>query len=201
MRNRVILTLGLTIFTASLILVIYLRRAENLARSIDRAGQVYGGGQVISKPCQISFFNIEETIVSNRVLSENDTGTITIIMSNTSNQECGTIVSLKALNVNVEPAGNVTISVPSGKRSRAYIWLFSPQKLGSFQLNVQAVPYSNTVGITVTNVLGLTAQQAHFLSLIGNFLGPAVTLPGLWGLIKEWKSRNAKQKRSNKQKK
>ena len=198
MIKRLLVLVGIAVLAVSVVIGAYLRAGESRASAIDKPESLQGGGG-LSQQCEEAFFKIEEITLSNRVISENDTGTLTIVLSNSSAEECATEVSLRGLQVDIEPSGSKSFYVPPGTRSRTYVWLFSPKKQGSFELIVEAIPYARVVGITVTNLWGLTARQASVLSLIGSFLGPSLTLPGLWALVKEWRAH--KEKSTSKRKK
>lgn len=51
------------------------------------------------------------------------------------------------------------------------------------------VKVENVIGMTVTDILGLTVTQAKVISLIGTFLGPSLTLPGIAGFMMQWRKR------------
>ena len=189
MIKRLLALSGIALLVVSVVIGARLKTAESIARAMDKPEALQGGGG-LSQQCKESFFKIEEITLSNRVISENDTGSLTIVLSNNSTEECATEVSLRGLQVDIEPSGSQSFYVPPGAKSKTYVWLFSPRKQGSFELIVEAIPYARVVGITVTNVWGLTARQASLLSLLGTFLGPSLTLPGLWALVKEWRAHN-----------
>ena len=127
-----------------------------------------------------------------RVLSENNSQTIVINATNTADADCQSELSLLAPGFDISPRKDTqTVTAkPQGQGSIA--WIVIPHKSGSFDIVISDGLKTQVAGITVTNILGLTATQAQICSILGSLLGPMFTVP--W-----WVERWQKRKRPKEQ--
>ena len=127
--------------------------------------------------------------VSKRTITENESTSITIFLSNQSAKPYAETITLLAPNFSSNPsATSKKLIVPVGQKSASATWILTPQKTGSYELGVTSLKSKGTVvlGIVVTNVLGLTPLQAQILAYIGSAFGPILTVP--WWL-EVWQKR------------
>src|SRR5437868_874955 len=111
---------------------------------------------------------VEETEVTpaQRVMSESDTQTLTVSVSNPGTQACDEAIFLNAPEFDVSPDTlNRTLTIPP-QQKRSLVWILIPQKLGTFSLAVSfsSSDITQTIGITVTDVFGLKIWQVELLS-------------------------------------
>ncbi|HEV2581651.1 MAG TPA: toll/interleukin-1 receptor domain-containing protein, partial [Ktedonobacteraceae bacterium] len=126
------------------------------------------------------------------------TQTLTVSVSNLSAQVCDESIALDAPEFGVSPDTlNPTLTIPP-QQARSFVWILIPQKLGTFALAISfsSPEIAQTIGITVTNVLGLTIWQAQLLSdggtLLGVFFGPLLAI--VWMSRVSWRRKKARGK-------
>jgi hypothetical protein len=163
------------------------------AKSRDR--QVVGRFSI----CDSSLTETGVTLAQ-RVMAESDTQALTVSVSNYDTLNCDETISLNAPEFDVSPNTlDHTLTIPPHQK-RNLTWILAPQKLGTFSLSVSlSSPFSmQTIGITVTNVFGLTIWQAQLLSYVGTFLGtffgPVLSFTW-WYTI--WKKRKRRKNENN----
>ena len=138
-----------------------------------------------------------DVTIAKSVMSDHETQSLTATITNKDRTApCEEDISLTAPEFDVSP--NVvtrTLIVPPSKKI-SLIWILDPTKLGTFALAVAFTAPSGfkQIGITVTNVFGLTIEQAQVLSyagtFLGTFLGPVLSFTW-WYTI--WKKRKKKK--------
>lgn len=170
------------------------------AKALD---YVFGtGGSLSPDPCRTFQNNTPalsaEVIPTQRVMSESDTQVLTVSLTNHNKTlTCDEDVGLDAPEFDVSPAitSDRHMTIPPGQK-RSLIWILAPRKLGTFMIGAGFSPLGiePVVGITVTNVFGLTIWQAQLLSSIGTFLGtffgPVLSFTWWYTL---WKKRRKKK--------
>ena len=135
---------------------------------------------------------LEEVILPRRTMSENDSQTITVVLSNHGAEICEQSVAINAPNFEISPAESTQlISIPPGIGTAQTGWVLTPKKQGTFEIVIRIGAEMQIVGLSVTNVLGLTPLQAQLLSSAGSVLGPMLTLPWWY---ERWQKRQEKQK-------
>lgn len=145
-----------------------------------------GGG------CRNSISSVD---VSRRTMTENESQAVTVILSNHWDMDCAETITINAPNFDISPyEQEKSITIPKGE-SHSEIWILTPRRVGAFEIavGIESSGESQTVGINVTNLLGLTAGQAQMISYIGSFLGPILTAPWWLELLKKSKSKNKKK--------
>jgi hypothetical protein len=137
---------------------------------------------------------IQEVSIPNRVMTENESQTLRVVVANIDNPGvCNTTVVLAALDFDIAPASTArNVSLEQGQEPVTLLWVLKPRELGAFEIAVTAGNQTQVIGIVVTNVLGLTAAQVEILSYISSFLGPMLTAPWWY---EQWEKRRGKAKR------
>lgn len=200
MSKKLIFVLGIimlliAIAYGSSLLITSLRARSADHSNIQDAGAGGGGNRNL---CKRDVFEITEISPSDRVVSDSDSVAITAVLSNKGNEECDVILSLTAPAFNVDPDQETLVVLRPGLRTETFVWLLVPQKQGSFQVRIKADLsdsdiLNQLVGLTVTDVLGLTPRWARVISILGTFLGPSLTLPTLIGWYREWNEKRNKR--------
>ena len=142
------------------------------AKALDHVFGV-GGGGVKPDPCRSVLS--AEVIPAQRVMSESDTQVLTASLTNQDKKlTCDEDVAFYAPEFDFSPPLPLPrhLTIPPGQK-RSLSWILEPRKLGTFMIGVGFDPLGIEpfIGITVTNVLGLTIWQAQLLSYAGTFLG------------------------------
>ncbi|MCB8917671.1 MAG: hypothetical protein H6666_07090 [Ardenticatenaceae bacterium] len=130
------------------------------------------------------------TNLPRRVMSENESQSLTVALSLAGEVTCEVTLTLLAPDFVVSPAQTVQVLSMSPGDSVIQVWVLQPQRLGTFAVVVSSNRAVETLGLTVTNVLGMTAAQARILSAVGTFLGPMLTAPWWY---EQWKERQKKK--------
>jgi hypothetical protein len=122
-------------------------------------------------------------------MTEQDSQSLTVVLSNDSGTGiCETTLFVSAPNFVLSPAGTERlITLEAGAPPLTLIWIISPLQKGSFEIAVSAGNESRTIGLTITNILGLTAAQAQLLSYLATFLGPMLTAPWWYEQWQKWR--------------
>jgi hypothetical protein len=190
--KRGLITLGLLLFLLGLVLLWLLARADAGALAQDR--QVLSSG-IIDLNCSRV---IRSVTIPSRTMSEGDSQTLRVVLANDAGQDtCKTTVLLLAPDFYPTPplTARPVVLAPGGEIV-ILAWVLSPRDTGSFAVAVSAGNQTVTTGITVTNVLGLTAGQARTLSYLSTILGPMLTAPWWY---EQWQKRRKKRRESEAQ--
>lgn len=175
--RRAFAFLGLLLLLAGLGLGWYLfsqaRQAQNLDASFS--GESLDGACAHPQPV------IE---VSNRTMSESDTQAIRVHLTNTSEADCTVTVMLNAPNFDLGLSGAAQSIVVPAAGTATLSWIIAPKKVGTFEVTVQSGADTAVAGLTVVNVLGLSASQLQLLSLLSTFLGPMLSAPWWFELFR-----------------
>lgn len=188
MPRRVLAISGVILLLGGVGLSVFLSWSASRARDLDRALKMY-----FYAAGPFSCLNpLEEVSIPKRVMSESESQALAVILSNNGAlEECEADVNLNAPNFTFSPPESKrTIRIPRGKRTATIAWILNPQKLGTFQVAVEANRQVHTVGIKVTNLFGLSAWQVQLISYIATFLGPMLT--ATWWYEK-WRERKIRK--------
>lgn len=129
--------------------------------------------------------------ISSKTMAENDTQALHVHLSNPGKKACVTTITVDAPNFDLGNApATKKITVPAKSKTTDTAWIISPKKVGTFQVTVQSGSDVAIAGVTVLNVLGLSALQIQIFSIIATFFGPMLSAP--WWLEQ---LRNRKSKR------
>ena len=186
MAKRSLAITGIVLFGVGIGLALVLWSSAARAYSLDMERSSQGAASAPS--CQ---HPLEGVNLVRRVISETDSESLSVVLGNDTPGECEVSVHLSAPNFDISPtADSRTVAVPPAQ-SVTIVWILSPRKSGSFQVAVTAGLDSVVIGLTVTDVLGLTPQQAKILSMVAAFLGPMLTAPWWYERIKEARAKKA----------
>lgn len=166
------------------------------AKALDNVFGV-GGGGVQPDPCRSVLS--AEVIPAQRVMSESDTQVLTATLTNHDNKlTCDEDVGFYAPEFDFSPTTPLPrhLTIPPGQK-RSLSWILVPRKLGTFMIGVGLDPLGIEpfIGITVTNVFGLTIWQAQLLSYVGTFggtfFGPVLSFTWWYTIWKKHRRKKA----------
>ncbi|MCW5849339.1 MAG: hypothetical protein KIT87_04625 [Anaerolineae bacterium] len=127
-----------------------------------------------------------DATLSRRVMAENETQSVLVSATNPFTETCQSTLTLRAPSFDLSPSKDQqTLSVPPG-RPGSVGWIVSPRKTGVYEVAVSDDLTTRTLGLSVTNVFGLSAFQSQLLAGLGSILGPMLTAP--WWFDK-WQQR------------
>ena len=99
---------------------------------------------------------------SSRVVSETDSFIVVAILRNNEQAECRAEISIEAPAFGIRESRRVRLKALSTKREP---WILTPQKSGQHLVGVSDGIIYRTIGVRVTDVVGLTPSQAKLLLL------------------------------------
>lgn len=170
MKKHVFAVVGLLVLVAGLGLEWYLFSRGQQARNLDSSDSRKGP---LSDVCA----HPEPVIqLSKRTMSENDTQALGVRLNNSTNKTCTFNVTLRAPNFVLDANNTQSVEVPS-RTVATLSWVIIPTQVGTFEIIAQSGRDTAVIGVTVLNVLGLTASQLEIISLITKFLGPMLSAP------------------------
>lgn len=162
---------GAAIFAVALLLGAYLLLTNWRAQSRDR--YEHRNGVIVSDfaPC------VWDVGMAQRVLSENSSQTLVVSTENLIDAECQSELTLLAPGFDVSPRKETLLLKAQPKSAGSIAWIVVPRTVGSYELAISDGIDTRTVGVTVTNTLGLTATQSQVLTFLGSLFGPMLTAP------------------------
>lgn len=176
---------GILLLLLGLFLFFRVRQASNAASGYDNEWQL-GGTEGVGVCTGL----LREADVPDRIMSEQESQSLTVLLANDHDTPCNTTVTLAAPNFIVSPPEfNQPITLPPHEKL-TITWILSPFRTGTYVISVSTPNEAITFGITVTTVLGLTALQAQLLSLLATALGPMLTVPWWY---EQWQKHKEKQ--------
>jgi hypothetical protein len=193
-RYRLLALIGLAVLLLmgiglSISYVLATRSIEDLAVSLDEDRIVAAA----SPTCG----GIESTPdIPRRVLSENESGSLTISVRNSTEDVCEVEVRVFAARFDLIPSDTVQSATLQPDESAEITWIIIPRATGTQSIVVTVGNRSYGLYISVTDVLGLSPQLRAIFQIIGYFFGPALTFPWLYTQWKEWKERQADKQRA-----
>jgi hypothetical protein len=131
-----------------------------------------------------------------RVISINESRALLVVLSNWSPCDQQTTLAVYAPDFTVEPIGIQTVMVPAHSEYKKR-WILSPRRAGEFTVVVDTPHLFREVGVTVTNIFGLSSRDASVLALFGGTAGPLLTLPYWFDLWRDWRRRRKAEPRRN----
>jgi hypothetical protein len=168
--RKLLALIGGILFVLTIGVALWLLAREEQAGRLDNLT----GRPVVSDPAcrELSF----TATLAKRVMTEDESQALIVILTNQGDQVCRARVTLSAPDFAVGPAPtNPLVSAPPGEEE--VVWILSPHRAGTFQVAVTVNQASTILGVTVTNILGLTVWQARVLAALGYVLGPMLTVP------------------------
>jgi hypothetical protein len=155
------------------------------AIKLDRGGLTFS-----APPC---FFPLEDARLERRVMSVKESQVLTVTLAAPSETECETTVRVQAPKFDLGDKAERKITVPPNLQKVRLVWVISPKDVGTYVI-VVAVGHSDLrslrLGVTVTNVLGLTARWAQIAMYLAGVLGPILTVPWWYEKLKQMKTRS-----------
>jgi hypothetical protein len=170
---------GAVIFILSISIIAHFSVIKLNASYIGAWAEAFRG-----EPCSrpIIKIAIDRVIITNK-----ETISVSAILQNYEQEACDADVSIQAPKFLITPQQVTrTLSLNPGE-SAELMWILTPTDLGTYEVGFTSSKSHRSVGIVVTNSLGLTAKQVEILSYIGTFLGPAFTFPWLFTTWQQYK--------------
>ena len=163
---------GLGLLFSGIILTLQFRKDTKEAFSLDDKKTIFAALDENTPP-----FCVWEAKISERVMTENESKSVVIEVNNKENKTCESSISIRSPGFDITPQKDEQqISLQkNGKGSLA--WILTPRKSGTYEISVSDILNTRIIGITVTNIFGLTSTQAKFFSIIGSLFGPMFTIP------------------------
>ena len=132
--------------------------------------------------------------LSSEWIAERDTTTLTATVvhpsSEPTDESCSSSLVLHALNVDTQPQTPRSVTLPPGRQTSIQ-WIIRPREAGTFALSVDnSFTESQSTTLKVKTILGLSPQQAEWLTLATGFMGPSLTLAGILDLRDRLKKQN-----------
>lgn len=171
MTRKWLAIVGAAVFAIALLLGAYLLLTSWRAQSRDRHEHKLGVIVSDFAPC------VWDVGMAQRVLSENNSQTVVVRTENLTDAECQSELSLLAPGFDVSPRKETLALRAQPKNSGSIAWIVVPKSIGSFELAISDGIDTRTLGVTVTNALGLTATQSQVLTFLGSLFGPMLTAP------------------------
>jgi len=146
----------------------------------------------VEGPCLHPLSSVE---ADRRVITEKESLDITVHLLNGEAIECEVGVRIDAPNFEISPPEETqAITLPPGETATV-IWVVTPMEPGTYRIGISSELDSQTIGISVRNVIGLTARQVELLGYLGNFFGPALTFPWIYTTWNERRKEKEERKR------
>ncbi len=206
--RKILALSGISLLCAGVGLGLYLLMSEVKARSLDSSLKDLSGGcpkelQCSPQPPPPSCS--KEALVftklnSSKVMSVSDSQKLTATLVNQGQKKCRVSITIDAPNFTTGGEKKQTFSID--KQTRAdFNWVLSPDKPGTYTVIISIstgddppkIIDSKDVGISVTNILGLSASQASLFSIASSVFGPILTVPFWWD---KWQQRKGKESKA-----
>ena len=177
---------GLSLFVFAIGAGIVIFGISQSAQFRDHFNKGYGIVSGDTPPC------LWEINSPQRVLSEDTSHTITINATNGTDTNCASALTLLAPGFDVSPRKEAQTVTAKPKGQGSVAWIITPQKSGSFEIAVTDGIDTRVIGVTVTNLLGLTATQAQLFAAVGTLFGPMLTVPWWFERLQQRKRQQPK---------
>lgn len=190
MKNALVGIGGVLVLLLSLLTFRDIQDNKKKALALDNKDEVFGS---VDGPLPCKW----EAELAERVLAENRTQALIINVTNPFDEVCTSTISLRAPGFDISPTKeDQQISLEKGTEG-SLSWIISPRKTGTFDIAVSDQLNTQTFGVTVKNMLGLTAPQAKVASGFGTIFGPMLTVPWWWDRLKSRKPKPENLQGSN----
>ncbi len=171
------------LLAAGLAGVLWLMRAD--AQTRDTLDQKHGVIVGDFPPCS---WDVD---MPARVVSEGSSQSLIVRAANPNAEECQSALTLLAPGFDHSPRNAQQTLIAKPKSEGSIAWVMVAQKTGNYEFIVTDGVKTRALGVSVTNVFGLTALQAQLLSVLGSLFGPMFTVP--WWFDRWQKRKQAKQ--------
>lgn len=171
MLKAIIFLTGIIMFILSLYYGLSIIKGQRLASSLDKQETSYAAISEGPLPCTW------DTNLSSRVIPENKSQAIIIQFSNTYDEKCETILTLRSPGFDTTPNKEEQKINLESKSQGSLSWILTPRKIGTFEITISDIINTKILGITVNNIFGLSATYAKLLSISGSLMGPMLTVP------------------------
>lgn len=180
-KYKSIVTLTGILFTITgALLVVDIKNSKDAATKLDKSETGYG---IVMGPPPC----VWEVAPPEKVISENKTFSINIHTKNESGEVCESLVSLRSPGFDVSPnKESQKVTLESGKTG-SISWILTPRKVGTYEIAITDDINTKVFGISVKNIMGLSAWQAQFAGGLGTLFGPMLTIPWWWDRLKKKK--------------
>ena len=187
MTKTFVAFIGIGLLVSALIFTKNLNKAKDVATSLDKEEVAYG---FIEGPPPCTW----EVEPPEKVVSENKSQALVISTSNPVDVDCQTTLSLHAPGFDAAPpkVEQIINLKPNGQGSLS--WILTPRRAGIYDIAVSDGLNTKVFGISVTNMLGLSAVQAKLASGLGTLFGPMLTVPWWWDRFRRKKEKQNEQK-------
>lgn len=162
---------GLTIFLIAVAAGALLLITQQQAQLRDRADEGFGIAMGDVLPCAW------EVDLSQRVLSENKSHSIIVNTANAMDADCQSALTLLAPGFDISPRKEEQTIVAKANSRGSIVWIVTPDEAGEYEIAVTDGIDTRVMGVTVTNLFGLTAVQIQMLAVVGSILGPMLSIP------------------------
>jgi len=180
MMRRISGLVGLAIFIIATCVAALLLTTSQQARARDHTNTRFG---VVSSGTPLCVW---EVALPQRVLAEDNSQFLVVNATDPAKTDCQSSLTLLAPGFDISPHKEEQILTAKSQGSGSIFWIVTPHKPGSYEIALSDGINTRVLGVTVTNLLGLTALQAQILTTLGTLLGPVITIP--WWL-ERWQQR------------
>jgi hypothetical protein len=168
-RNAAIIGLVIFLFTVAAGIALFVMQRQ--ARAIDHEETGFGVIAGDFLPC------VWEVDLSQRVLTENKSHTIVVNATNGMDEKCQSSLTLLAPGFDISPRKDEQVISAEANDRGSVAWVVASDKAGEYEIAITDGVDTRVLGVTVTNLFGLTAVQLQVLAVIGAILGPMLSVP------------------------
>lgn len=172
---------GLVVFVAAAIAGVMALTSQQRAQSHDSATN--GHGMVVGDAPAC----VWEVSLPQRMLSENKSQTIVVNVANTMDVDCQSNLTLLAPGFDISPRKEEQVVTAKANSRGSVAWIITPEEVGEYEIAVTDGIDTRVMGVTVTNLFGLTAIQIQIFAVIGSVLGPMLSVPWWWERVQQRK--------------
>ena len=187
MTKTFIAFIGIALLISALIFAKNLNKAKDVASALDKEEVAYG---FIEGPPPCTW----EVEPPEKVISENKSQALVISSSNGVDEDCETTLSLQAPGFDISPPKTDQIIKLQANSDGSLSWILTPRRAGIYEIAVSDGLDTKVFGISVKNMLGLSAVQAKLASGLGTLFGPMLTVPWWWDRFRRKKEKQNEQK-------